>query len=618
MLKKLRYWIIGSPLPSQMMQEKKLNKVRALAAFSPDALSSIAYANQEIYLGLVVAGATGLSFSFPIAAAISILLAIVALSYAQTIRAYPNGGGSYIVARENLGIFPGLIAAAALLLDYVLNAAVSLTAGVEALASAFPILWNYRVPIALGLLLLITLINLRGLRETGSIMAVPVYLFLFTFIAMLLYGIARIVFGMPSVRFQVTAPPATQMLTVVLVMHAFATGCTALTGVETISNGVPAFHPPEWKNARQTLIIMTVLMGFLFIGSMGLTQYLGVVAGPDETILSALTRRLIGTNIGYYIIQFSTLGILTVAANSSFAGFPRVSAILASDKFMPRQLFNIGDRLVFSNGIILLSGVTAILILIFNGDPHLLIPLFAVGAFSAFTFSQAGMVRHWIRSKERGWQLKAFFNGLGAFVTGVTLIVIAASKFVEGAWISVLLIALVITLFYQINRHYHSVSNQLSLKGLPPDIRPLPKPRVVIPVSDVHRGMVDAVRFALSISDRVTAVYIDVDPLQNHQTIYMQWQAWFPDVKLVIVPSPDRSIVNPLIDFLDLTDLEHHDGQQAVLVLPEIITSSVFSDILHNQSADLIKKALLERRRTLGFQRIIIDVPYHLKSSKQE
>jgi hypothetical protein len=423
---------------------------------------------------------------------------------------------------------------------------------------------------------------------------------------------------MPPVGFQVTAPPPTGMLTVLLVMHAFATGCTALTGVETISNGVPAFRPPEWKNARQTLVIMTVLMGFMFIGSMGLTQYLGVVAGPDETILSALTRHLIGTNIGYYIIQFATLGILTVAANSSFAGFPQVSAILASDKFMPRQLFNVGDRLVFSNGILLLSGVTAALIVIFNGDPHLLVPLFAVGAFSAFTLSQAGMVRHWIRSKERGWQLKAFLNGLGAFVTGVTLIVIAVSKFVDGAWVSVLLIALVIAVFYQINRHYHSVSGQLSLKGLPPDIRPLPKPRVVMPVSGIHRGMVDAVRFALSISDRVTAVYIDIDPLQNHQALYDQWQAWFPDVELVVVPSPERSIVNPLIDFLDKTDLEQNDGQQAVLVLPEIIPASPFSDILHNQSADLIKKALLERRRTLGFQRIIIDVPYHLKSNKQE
>lgn len=618
MLKKLVYLIIGNPLPSQMMQEKKLNKIRALAAFSPDALSSIAYANQEIYLGLAVAGAAGLSLSFPIAAAITLLLAVVALSYSQTIRAYPNGGGSYIVARENLGTLPGLVAGAALLFDYVLNAAVSLTAGVAALASAFPVLWDYRVPLALGLLLLITLINLRGLRETGSIMTVPVYLFLFTFIAMLLYGLVRVAFGMPPESYQVTAPPVTELLTLAIVMHAFATGCTALTGVEAISNGVPAFRPPEWKNARQTLIIMAVLMGFLFIGSMGLTQYLGVTAGPQETILSALTRRLIGANIGYYIIQIATLGILTVATNTSFADFPRVAAILASDKFLPRQLFNIGDRLVFSNGIILLAGVTAFLIVVFNGDTHLLVPLFAVGAFSAFTLSQAGMVRHWVRSREHNWQVKAFINGLGAAVTGVTLIVIGASKFLEGAWISVLLIPLVVTLFYKINSHYRSVAHQLSLKGLPPDIRKLPRPRVVIPVSGVHRGMIDAVRFAQSMSDQVTAVYVEFDPLFDYHTLNKQWEEWFPDVKFVVVPSPNRSIVDPLIEFLDKTDLEAHDGQQAVLVLPEIIPANAMSEVLHNQSANLIKKALLHRRRTMGFQRIIIDVPYHLKGGEKE
>ncbi len=617
MLKRLLFLIIGSPLPSRMMTEKKLNKIRALAAFSPDALSSIAYANQEIYLGLAVAGAAGLSLSFPIAAAITLLLAIVALSYAQTIQAYPNGGGSYIVAKENLGTPPGLVAGAALLIDYILNAAVSLTAGVAALASAFPGLWAYRIPLALGLLLLITLINLRGLRETGTMMAVPVYLFLVTFIAMLLYGFIRIAFGMPTVSFQVTAPPATGLLTLVLVLHAFAAGCTALTGIESISNGVPAFRPPEWKNARQTLIVMAILMGFLFIGSMGLTQFLGVVAGPQETILSALTRRLIGANLGYYVIQIATLGILTVAANTSFADFPRVAAIMASDRFMPRQLYNIGDRLVFSNGIVLLASVSAVLIVLFNGDSHLLVPLFAVGAFSAFTLSQAGMVRHWMRTRERNWRIKALINGLGALVTGVTLTIIAAAKFTQGAWISVLLIPLVVTLFYRINGHYRNVSHQLSLKGLPPDIRQMPKQRVVIPVSGVHRGMIDAVRFALSISDQVTAVYIEFDPLLDYHTVYTEWMAWFPDVPFVVVPSPDRSIVDPLIEFLDKTDLEANDGQQAVLVLPEIIPENAINDVLHNQSAKLIKNALLHRKRTMGYQHIMIDVPFHLKAVKK-
>jgi amino acid transporter len=618
MLKKLRYLIIGSPLPSRLMNDKKLNKIRALAAFSPDALSSIAYANQEIYLGLAVAGAAGLSLSFSIAAGITLLLVIVSLSYAQTIKGYPNGGGSYVVARENLGTLPGLVAGAALLFDYVLNAAVSLTAGVAALASAFPVLWDYRVPLALGLLLLITLINLRGLRETGTLMAVPVYLFLISFIAMLLYGLGRVIFGMPPVSFQATAPPPLELLSAALVLHAFAAGCTALTGIESISNGVPSFRPPEWKNARQTLIVMAGLMGFLFIGSMGLTQFLGVVAGPQETILSALTRQLIGTNFGYYLIQVTTLGILAVAANTSFAGFPRVAAILAADRFMPRQLYNIGDRLVFSNGILLLAGFTAALIVIFGGDSHLLVPLFAVGAFSAFTLSQAGMVRHWMRSQENGWQLKAVINGLGSAATGFTLIVIAVSKFVSGAWISVIAIPAVIFLFYRINRHYRGVSRQLSLKGLPPNVRPMPKPRVVIPVSGVHRGILDAVRFALAISDNVTAVYIDIDDNQDNEPLIKHWKDWFPELKFVIIPSPDRSIVDPLIDYLDKTDLAHHDGQQAVLVLPEIIPADTLSDLLHNQSARLIKNALLHRRRTTGFQRIIIDVPFHLKAKIPE
>ena len=353
MLDKIKYLLIGVPLPSQMMSEKRLNKVRALAAFSPDALSSLAYANQEIFLGLVIAGSAGLSLQLPIALAITLLLGVVALSYSQTIRGYPSGGGSYIVARENLGTYPGLVAGGALLLDYVLTAAVSLTAGVAAIASAFPELWPYRVWIALGILLVIGAINLRGQRESGTIMAVPVYLFLFSFIGMLLYGIFRVAFGPAPGPLTASLPPG-EPLSNFLILHAFSAGCTALTGIEAISNGVTAFKPPEWVNARKTLIIMAFLMGFLFLGSMGLTQFFGVVAGPQETILSALAHRLVGSGPFYYLVQFSTLAVLAVAANTSFAGFPRVTAILAKDKFMPRQLFNVGDRLVFHNGILLL------------------------------------------------------------------------------------------------------------------------------------------------------------------------------------------------------------------------------------------------------------------------
>jgi amino acid transporter len=613
MLDKLKYILIGTPLPSQMMAEKRLNKVQALAAFSPDALSSVAYANQEIFLGLVIAGSAGLSLQFPVALAIIILLGIVALSYSQTIRGYPSGGGSYIVARENLGTYPGLVAGGALLLDYILTAAVSLTAGVAAIASAFPELWPFRVWIALALLVLIGLLNMRGLRESGTVMAVPVYLFLFSFIGMLLFGLFRAaVQGVPT-PLAVAAPPATTSLTLILVMHAFSAGCTALTGIEAISNGVPAFRKPEWLNARKTLVIMAFLMAFLFLGSMGLTQFFGVVAGPEETILSALAHRLLGNGWAYYLVQFSTLAILAVAANTSFADFPRVAAILAKDKFMPRQLFNVGDRLVFHNGILLLCGLTAVLIIVFNGDSHALVPLFAVGAFTAFTLSQAGMVIHWFRLKESGWKIKAVINGLGALVTAFTLIVVGANKFLEGAWISILVIPGMVLLFLTIRKQYKQVSEQLTMRGLPPSLRPFPQPRVVIPVSGVHRGMVDAVNFARSISDRVIAVFIDIDPGPDEEELRRDWNGWFPDIEFVVVPSPYRSLVEPLLSFLDKTDLDHHDGQQAVLILPELIPGSSWNEILHNQSANEIKKALLYKRRQHGLQRIIIDVPYHLQ-----
>jgi amino acid transporter len=613
MLNKLKYLIIGSPLPSKMLGEKRLNKIRALAAFSPDALSSVAYANQEIYLGLAAAGAAGLSLQFPISLAIIILLVVVALSYTQTIRGYSSGGGSYIVARENLGTLPGLVAGAALLLDYVLTAAVSLTAGVAAIASAFPQLWPQRVWLALGILLVITLLNLRGLKESGTVMAIPVYLFLFSYMGMLGYGIIQAILQGTPTPLMVTAPVASEPLGLFLVMHAFSAGCTALTGIEAISNGVPAFKPPEWVNARKTLIIMAFLMGFLFLGSMGLTQFFGVIASPEETILSALAHKVLGNGIAYYLVQFATLAILAVAANTSFADFPRVAAILAKDKFLPRQLFNIGDRLVFHNGIILLSTLTAILIITFNGNSHALVPLFAVGAFTAFTLSQTGMVKHWYRLKQPGWQFKACINGIGASGTTITLLVVGISKFLDGAWISVLVVPALVFLFLKIRTHYEEVARQLSLQGLPPSLRPRPKPRVVLPVSGVHRGIIDAVNFARSISDQITAVFIDIDPGPDEETLLKRWNTWFPDVKFVVVPSPYRSIVDPLLKFLDQTDLEHNDGQQAILILPELIPSAPWQEVLHNQSAKEIKKALLFQRRQNGFQRIIIDVPFHLK-----
>ncbi len=611
MINRIKHLIIGDPLPTFQLADTRLNKIRALAAFSPDALSSIAYANQEIYLGLVVAGSAGLMMAWPIGLAIGVLLGIVAISYYQLIHGYPSGGGSYIVARENLGTLAGMITASALLIDYLLTAAVSLTAGVEAISSAFPAIWPYRITLALLLLALITVANLRGLRETGTLLAIPVYLFLITYLAMLVYGFIRLMIDGPG-DLSTAAPVASHPLTILLILHAFSTGCTALTGIEAISNGVPAFQTPEARNAGRTLIVMAILMGILFIVSIGLTRFLAVTAGDNETILSALAHKLLGNNLGYYLVQIATLMILAVAANTSFAGFPRLAAILAQDRFLPSQLTSLGDRLVFSNGIVALAVVTGILIVLFGGNSHALIPLFAIGVFLAFTLSQTGMVIHWRKERSKGWVYKATLNGFGAITTLITLLVIGYSKFVEGAWITILLILIIVFVFIQIKKHYQAVGKQLSFRGLPPSLKPTPIVRIVIPISGVHRGIVDAIDYARSMSNNITGVYIELEPGSSGR-IQELWLRWFPDIPLVTVQSPYRSIIGPLLDFLDETDRQHNDGQLAAVVLPEFIPAKWWQNLLHNQTSRSIKNALLYRRRNLGFQRVIIDVPYHLK-----
>ena len=611
MFHRLRDIVLGPPLPTGELGERKLNKIRALAAFSPDALSSIAYANQEIYLGLVVAGSVGLALAFPVALAIVGVLLVLALSYYQTIHAYPSGGGSYIVARANLGIGPGLVAAGALLLDYVLVAAVSLTAGVEAIASAFPALWPYRVMVSLALLLVLTLLNLRGLRETGTILSIPVYAFLIAFFLMLAAGLWKAIQGGPQPLAPV-APTALVPLTLALMLHAFSTGCTALTGIEAISNGVPAFKPPESENAGKTLLVMAVLMTLLFAGSIGLTQYLAVIPGPQETVLSALARTVLGRGWAYYIVQTTTLLILAVAANTSFMDYPRVAALLAKDGFLPRQLTALGDRLVFANGIATLSFLAAALIVIYRGDSHSLIPLFAIGAFLAFTLSQAGMVVHWWKERGRTWWLKAGINALGALVTIVTVLVIAVTKFRDGAWITLIVIPGLVFVFLRIRSHYGEVARQLSLRGLPPSLKPVLLSRLVIPVGGVHRGVIAAVDYAQGISSNITAVHVEMEP-GSGERMRRDWEQWFPDIPLVVLPSPYRSMIGPLLDYLDRTDVEHNDGQLATLVLPEFVPARAWQALLHNQTAWLTKAALLYRRRTGSLPRVVIDVPFYLR-----
>ncbi|MEM2902005.1 MAG: APC family permease [Candidatus Bathyarchaeia archaeon] len=609
---KIKHLLLGSPLPTRRFLHEKLGKARGLAAFSPDALSSIAYANQEIFIGLAVAGSIGLSYSMPIALAITILLSVVALSYFQTVHAYPSGGGSYTVARENLGTRLGLVAAAALIIDYILTAAVSLTAGAAAIASAFPELWPYRVEMSLLFLSIITLLNLRGLREMGLSMAIPVYLFLIGYMPMLAYGLGFLITH-GTTPLTTATPKATQPLTPFLLLHTFSTGCTALTGIEAISNGVPAFKSPEAKNAGQTLIIMASLMSTLFLGSVGLTQALAVVPMSQETILSALARRLLGTNPLYFTVQAATMLILVVAANTSFAGFPRLAALLAVDGFMPRQLANLGDRLVFTNGILLLAAGTGALIVAFSGDTHALIPLFAIGAFLAYTLSQMGMVVHWRHARGRGWRLKAALNMAGALATGITLLVVCVSKFIEGAWITILLIPLLMLGFQRIHSHYQAVSSQLRLTGpFPPLPKPLPPLRVVVPVAGVNRATAYAIAYAKRISKDVTAVCVELEP-GSGQRVLEQWKHWWPNVPLVVLQSPYRSVVEPFLRYLDEADRKRDDGQQAAVILPEWVPAHWWQSFLHNQTARLIKEALLYRRRRHGYQRVIIDVPYHLR-----
>jgi amino acid transporter len=610
-MQNLRDFLTGPPLPTGRMAAERLNKLRALAAFSPDALSSIAYANQEIYLGLVAAGAAGLGYSWPIGLAITGLMVILALSYFQTIPAYPAGGGSYTVARENLGRGLGLVAAGALLIDYILTAAVSLTAGVAALASAFPVLWPHRTLLALIILILITLANLRGLRESGTLMSIPVYLFLVCYLGMLAVGLVRAILEGPTVLAS-TAPAPVVPLTTFLLLHTFASGCTALTGIEAISNGVPAFRPPETHNARITLVVMAVLMGTLFVGSIGLTQFFGVISRPDETILSALASRILGHGPFYILVQLATLLILAVAANTSFAGFPRLASVLALDRHLPHQFSQLGDRLVYSNGMLVLAGLTGLLIFAFGGDSHALIPLFAVGVFLAFSLSQAGMVVHWTRLRGPGWPVKALVNGLGALTTTLTLAIVAVSKFLDGAWIVILLIPLLVLFFEAVHRHYLEVGHELTLRGLPPSLKPLPPPRLVIPISSVHRGVVEALRYARAISEQVTAVYVETEP-GSGERVRRAWQAWGQEVPLVIVPSPYRSIVGPLLDYLDREDAEVNDGQLASVLLPEFVPARWWQLLLHNQTAQLLRLAILYRRHRQGYSRAIIDLPFHLK-----
>ena len=605
-ISRLKKLFVGSPLATAQARHERLSRTSALAVFSSDALSSVAYATEEILLVLVLAGTAALSFSIPIGIAIALLIAVVVSSYRQTILAYPHGGGAYIVTKDNLGTLPALVAAGALLIDYVLTVAVSVAAGVAAITSAFPVLYDYRVALGVIFIAGIATVNLRGLRESGALFAVPTYLFVVSFAAMLAYGFVRWLFGWEGVPAPAAGVPAemSQALTVFLVLRAFASGCAALTGVEAVSDGVPAFRTPEARNARIVLSWLGIILVSLFMGITFLAHHYQVVPRTEETVVSQLARLIFGGGLLYYEIQVVTMLILVFAANTAFADFPRLAYFLARDGFIPRQFGTRGDRLVFSNGILILGGLAALLILLFGGATHALIPLYAVGVFVSFTLSQASMVRRWLSRREAGWWWRWVLNAVGAGTTGLVMLVIAATKFSHGAWMVVLLIPLLVTLFMMIRRHYADVARQLSLDnyGGPPPIQH----SVLVLVGDLHRGVAAALRYAQTLSASAKAVYVELDP-ERTQKLEEKWGKFGLGVPLVVLTSPYRSLLTPFLDYVNhlLTVGENH---VVTIVIPEFVPARWWQHLLHNQTALLIKGALLFRKGV-----VVVDVPFHLR-----
>ncbi|MBD2608376.1 APC family permease [Scytonema hofmannii FACHB-248] len=605
----IKQFLLGKSLPTSAHAEERLSNAAALAVLSSDALSSVAYATEEILLVLVTAGSSALGLSVPIAVAIIALLGIVILSYRQTIRAYPKGGGSYIVARENLGLYPGLVAGGSLMIDYILTVTVSVSAGTAALTSLVPALLPHTVSLCLIFIFLLTLANLRGVKESGNIFMAPTYAFIVSIFVLIALGLFKQATGQPVTEYP--SLPVNEGVSLFFILRAFAAGCTALTGVEAISDGVLAFKEPEWKNARLTLLFLGIILGLMFVGITYLSNIYHVVPTHGETLVSQLGKLLVGTGPFYGFIQIVTLLILLLAANTSYADFPRLSYFLAKDGFLPRQLALLGDRLVYSNGIILLSLCAAVLVIIFKGQVNAIIPLYAVGVFTSFTLSQAGMVRRWFISKERGWQASALMNGLGAIATLVVLGVIVSTKFLLGAWLVVVAIPLVVWLFLAIHAHYEYVAERLSIQGLPPrSYVPRPKPTVVthpavVVVGQLNRGTVEALDYARTIADEIVAVHVDLNST-DREKLQEKWRNLESDIPLEIIDSPYRSVIEPIVDFITQFEERHQDVFTTVII-PAFVTRNWWDSLLHNQTTLFLKTALRAKQ-----SRVITTVRYYL------
>ena len=569
----------------------------------------MAYATEEILLVLVTAGSSALGISLPIAGGIILLLFVITLSYRQTIRAYPQGGSAYLVAKENLGVHAGLVAAASLLIDYVLTVTVSISAGIAALTSAIPALNSFTIELCLIAVVLLMVANLRGLREAGRIFMLPTYSFVIS--VFILIGLGLYKYATGQVVATVPILPIAQPLSLFLILRAFSAGCTALTGVEAISDGVLVFKPPEWKNARTTLLWMGGILGLMFIGITYLTQAYHIIPEEGQTTVSLLAREVFGNGFFYYFLQIATLFILLLAANTSYADFPRLSYLVARDGFLPRQLSLLGDRLVYSNGIRLLSLCAAILIIIFKGQVNALIPLYAVGVFTSFTLSQLGMVIHWFKEKTSGWRQSAVMNGLGALTTAVVLGVIVTTKFLLGAWLVVLAIPLLVMLFLNIHRHYESIAKHFRSQDLSPYRCLLPAPdtaikhSAVVLVGQLNRGTLEALDYARLIAQEIVAIHVDIGTT-NHAALRRRWDDLEIHVPLVILDSPYRSVVQPILDFVNEFEAERPSSFSTVII-PIIVTHYWWEELLHNQTALFIRQALRSNQC-----RIVTTVRYYV------
>ena len=625
----ISHYLLGRPLSTADAAHETIGKAVGLAVFASDALSSTAYATQEILVILAAAGTVAFGYVFPISIVIVVLLAIVVLSYEQIIHAYPDGGGAYVVAYDNLGYFPALVAAAALLTDYILTVSVSVSSGVAQIVSAFPEFYDFRVYICVVCVGLITVVNLRGVRESGAAFAIPSYFFIVIMFAMIGTGLYRMFTGSLGV---VVNPPeiehfgeAASSVTAFILLHAFSSGTAALTGVEAISNGTTAFKEPRSRNAGITLIWMAFILGILFMGISFVTRAIHAVPSEAETVISQLARTVFNSQgVPYLLVIGGTTVILILAANTAFAGFPRLGAMLASDGFLPRQLTFRGSRLVYSYGIVLLGAVASILIIIFQASVSRLIPLYAIGVFLSFTLAQTGMARRWWRAGklsgdeyvttetghklkfDKRWLLKMFSNGFGAFCTFIVMCVFAVTKFRDGAWIVLILTPVLIGLFLWIKKHYSSLANRLSLEhyGEPPPYNF--RHRVIVPISNVHRGALAALRYARMLSDDVTAVHIAMEP-DDTEKVRQKWETWGRGTRLVIVNSPYRLFLEPLLNYINEILSVRQPNESITIVVPHFVPEKRSHNVLHMQTAEMLRHELLS---TPGV--VITEVPYQI------